>query len=323
MATPKKKRAPKKSKKAGAAKSRGLEATKLTGGATPKAVDALAAQITNDGGEVLAIYKDPLGGQWQIFASLPIGVVEPTPYQRDLSDAHVARLGNAIDKLDRFLDPIIAVPADAGTYWSPNCYHRLGAMTQLGARSITALVVPDPAVAHRILALNTEKAHNLKEKSTEVSRLAQALAEMDPGSTEKSHAEIFEEAPLITLGLCYQQNGRFSGSVYNPILKRIDAFLAKKLPDALEIRKERAAKLLELNEDVNTAVAKLKAKGLESPYLKAFVVARINHLRFVKAKDLDFDDTIATIMKAAKRFNTDNVKADQVAKTGGPPSSEE
>jgi len=323
MPTPKKKRPVKKAKKAGAAKSRGLEATKLTGGATPKAVDALAAQITNDGGEVLAIYKDPLGGQWQIFASLPIGVVEPTPYQRDLSDAHVARLGNAIDKLDRFLDPIIAVPADAGTYWSPNCYHRLGAMTQLGARSITALVVPDPAVAHRILALNTEKAHNLKEKSTEVSRLAQALAEMDPGSTEKSHAEIFEEAPLITLGLCYQQNGRFSGSVYNPILKRIDAFLAKKLPDALEIRKERAAKLLELNEDVNTAVAKLKAKGLESPYLKAFVVARINHLRFVKAKDLDFDDTIATIMKAAKRFNTDNVKADQVAKTGGPPSSEE
>ena len=146
---------------------------------------------------------------------------------------------------------------------------------------------------------------------------------MDPGSTEKSHAEIFEEAPLITLGLCYQENGRFSGGAYNPILKRIDGFLSKKLPDALEVRQGRAAKLLELNEDVNAAVAKLKAKGLESPYLKAFVVARINHLRFVKAKDLDFDDTIATIMKAAKRFNADNVKADQVARSGGAPSGEE
>ena len=323
MPTPKKKRAPKKSKKAGAAKTRGLEATKLTGGTVPKAVESLAAQIAKDGGEVLATFKDPLGGKWQLLASLPIECVEPTPYQRDLSDTHVARLGDAIDKLDRFLDPIIAVPADAGKYWSPNGYHRLGAMTQLGARAITALVVPEPDVAHRILALNTEKAHNLKEKSLEVSRLAQALAEMDPGSTEKSHAEIFEEAPLITLGLCYQENGRFSGGAYNPILKRIDGFLAKKLPDALEVRQARAAKLLELNEDVNAAVAKLKARGLESPYLKAFVVARINHLRFVKAKDLDFDDTLATIMKAAKRFNADNVKADQVAKTGGAPSSEE
>ncbi|HET7041773.1 MAG TPA: ParB N-terminal domain-containing protein [Gemmatimonadales bacterium] len=323
MPTTKKKRAPKKSKKAGAAKTRGLEATKLTGGAAPKAVASLAAQIAKDGGEVLATFRDPLGGRWQLLASLPIDVVEPTPYQRDLSDTHVARLGDAIDKLDRFLDPIIAVPADAGKYWSPNGYHRLGAMTQLGARTITALVVPEPDVAHRILALNTEKAHNLKEKSLEVSRLAQALAEMDPNSTEKSHAEIFEEAPLITLGLCYQENGRFSGGAYNPILKRIDGFLAKKLPDALEVRKGRAAKLLELNEDVNAAVAKLKARGLESPYLKAFVVARINHLRFVKAKDLDFDDTLATIMKAAKRFNADNVKADQVAKTGGAPSSEE
>ena len=45
-------------------------------------------------------------------------------------------------------------------------------MTQLGAKAITALVVPEPDVAHRILALNTEKAHNLKEKSLEVSRLA-------------------------------------------------------------------------------------------------------------------------------------------------------
>ena len=322
MPTPKKKRAPKKSKKAGAAKSRGLEATKLTGGALPKAVESLAAQVAKDGGAVLATFRDPLGGRWQLLASLPIECVEPTPYQRDLSDTHVARLGDAIDKLDRFLDPIIAVPADAGKYWSPNGYHRLGAMTQLGARAITALIVPEPDVAHRILALNTEKAHNLREKSLEVSRLAQALAEMD-GGPEKGFAEVFEESAFITLGLCYQENGRFSGGAYHPILKRIDQFLPAKLPVALKERAARAAKLLELNEDVNAAVAKLKAKGLESPYLKAFVVSRINHLRWVKEKHPDFDDTIATILKAAKRFNTENVKADQVAKSGGAPSSEE
>ncbi len=211
---PKKKRAPKKSKKAGAAKTRGLDASKLDSTAPPAAVEALAKRIAADGGTVLATYRDPLGGRWQLLASLPIDIVAPTPYQRDLSDAHVARLADAIDKLDRFLDPIIAVPAEPGQYWSPNGYHRLGAMTQLGAKAIVALVVPEPEVAHRILALNTEKAHNLREKSLEVSRLAQALSEMDDAA-EKSFAEVFEEAAFITLGLCYQENGRFSGGAYH------------------------------------------------------------------------------------------------------------
>ena len=146
---------------------------------------------------------------------------------------------------------------------------------------------------------------------------------MDERSTEKSHAEIFEEAAFITLGFCYMENGRFSGGAYHPILKRIDQFLGSKLPVALEERRARAAQLLELNEHVNEAVKGLKAKGLESPYLKAFVVSRINHLRFVKEKHPDFDDTMATILKAAKRFNPANVKADQVAKSGGAPASEE
>ena len=323
MAAPKKKRAPKKSKKAGAAKSRGLEAIKVTAGDPPSAVQALTRQIEKEGGAVIGAYRDPLGGNWQVLASLPIDTVSPTPYQRDLSEAHVAKLADAIDKLDRFLDPIVAVPAPEGGYWSPNGYHRLGAMTQLGARAITAIVVPDPEVAHRVLALNTEKAHNLREKSLEVSRLAQALAEMDERATEKSYAEILEEAPLVTLGLCYQQNGRFSGGAYHPILKRIDQFLPAKLPAALEERATRAAKLLELNEHVNEAVAKLKAKGLESPYLKAFVVARINFLRFVKEKHPDFDATIEKLLSSARRFNTENVKADQVARTGGAPVADE
>ena len=196
-------------------------------------------------------------------------------------------------------------------------------MKQLGAKAIVAIVVPEPEVAHKILALNTEKAHNLRERSLEVSRLAQGLWPSWTTGRRRTYTAEFEEAGLITLGLCYQENGRFSGGAYNPILKRIDQFLSAKLPAALEIRKARAAKLLELNEHVNDAVKKLKEKGLESPYLKAFVVARINHLRFVKDKHPDFDDTIEKILGAARRFNTANVKADQVARSGGAPVGEE
>jgi ParB family chromosome partitioning protein len=322
MATAKKKRAPKKSKKAAAARTRGLDALKLDSTAAPAAVASLGQRIRDDGGAVLATYRDPLGGRWQILASLPIEAVAPTPYQRDLSDTHVARLADAIDKLDRYLDPVVAVPAEDGQYWTPNGHHRLGAMRQLGAMAIVAIVVPEPDVAHRILALNTEKAHNLRERAMEVARLAEALAALDGGS-EKSYSEVFEEAPLITLGLCYMENGRFSGGAYHSILKRCDQFLSAKLPAALEERRARAARLLELNEYVNEAVKALKERGLESPYLKAFVVARINHLRFVKDKHPDFDSTLDKIIGAAKRFNAGNVKPDQIARSGGAPSSDD
>ena len=64
---------------------------------------------------------------------------------------------------------------DAG-YWTPNGNHRLQALKKLGYRAVTALVVPDADIAFKILALNTEKAHNLREKSLETIRMARALA---------------------------------------------------------------------------------------------------------------------------------------------------
>ena len=281
-------------------------------------MERLAERVAEDGGDVLASYRDPLGGNWQILAALPIDRVDPTPYQRDLSQAHVERLSSAIDRLDRFLDPIVAVPADDGRYWTPNGHHRLGAMRLLGARSIVALLVPEHEVAHRILLLNTEKAHNLRERALEVIRLAEGLALLDD-RPEREFALEFEEAPLLTLGLCYQANGRFSGGVYHPVLKRCDKFLGSKLSKALETRRERSSKLLELNDAVNEAVSQLKTRGLESPYLKAFVVARINPLRFQRRAIADFDETIDKMLASARRFDPAKIKTDQVARAGGPP----
>jgi ParB family chromosome partitioning protein len=312
----------KKKKVEAPAGSRGLDARRLAAATPPTSVETLARTIEDDGGAVLASYRDPLGSHWQLLASLPLDRVEPTPFQRDLSEAHVGRLADAIDKLDRFLDPVVAVPAGEGKYWSPNGYHRLGAMRQLGAKSIVALVVPEPEVAHRILVLNTEKAHNLRERALEVVRLAEALAALDD-RPEREFATEFEEAALVTLGLCYQQNGRFSGGAYHPVLKRCDKFLAAKLPNALETRRGRAEKLLQLNEAVNEAVKQLKGRGFESPYLKAFVVARVNPLRFQRKPTADFDETIDKMLASARRFDAARVRADQVARSGGAPAAEE
>lgn len=312
----------KKKKAAVEAASRGLDARRVASAAPPASVETLGRTIEDDGGTVLAKYRDPLGGNWQLLAALPLDRVEPTPFQRDLSETHVARLARAIDKLDRYLDPVVAVPAGGGKYWSPNGYHRLGAMRELGAKSIVALVVPEPEVAHRILLLNTEKAHNLREKALEVARLAENLAALDDRPEREFETE-FEEAAFVTLGLCYQQNGRFSGGAYHPVLKRCDKFLGSKLPTALATRRERAEKLLELNELVNEAVKGMKARGLESPYLKAFVVARINPLRFQRKPTADFDETIDKMIGSARRFDAGKIRADQIARSGGAPSAEE
>jgi ParB family chromosome partitioning protein len=300
-------------------RSRGLTPVQATAGPPPAAVQTLQAAIEEDGGSVVGAYRDPLGGHWQLLALLPIERVQPTPFQRDLSEAHLERLVRRIGELDRFLDPVIAVRRPDGTYWTPNGNHRRAALTQLGARALTALVVPDEQVAYAILSLNTEKAHNLREKALEVIRMARDLAQIDP-QPERDYAALFEEPQLLTLGLCYEQNGRFSGGVYQSVLKRLESFLAAKLPKALEERAERRDKLFALDKAVVAAVGALKERGFESPYLKNFVVARINPLRFDRSEaPPDYDATLDKMLRAAERFDAAKVKADQVARSGGPP----
>jgi ParB family transcriptional regulator, chromosome partitioning protein len=298
--------------------SRGLTATEVAGGSAPSGVEELRADIEKDGGSVLTVFRDPLGSSWQILAALPVDRVAPTPFQRDLSDAHVKRLTNVIDSLGRFLDPIIAVRTKDGGYWTPNGHHRLSAMKRLGARSIVALVLPEREIAYKILALNTEKAHNLRERSLEVIRMARDLAVQAP-LPERDYALDFEEPALLTLGVCYEKNGRFPGGAYHPVLKRVDEFFEEKLPKALEKREKRAAAVMELEEAVAAAIKGLQEKGFQSPYLRAFVVARINPLRFQKGAKASFEPTIEKMLASAKKFKPESVKANQLARAGGAP----
>ncbi len=284
--------------------------------ATGPELDRLAASVSADGGEVLARYSDPFGGTPLLLAALPIDRVEPTPYQRDPSDAHVKRLMGVLEKLGRFLDPIIAVRSD-GQYLTPNGNHRLQALKKLGAKTIVALLVPDAEVAFKILALNTEKAHNLREKSLETIRMARALAKKDGGENESAFAFEFEQPAFLTLGGAYEERGRLSGGAYQSILRRVDAFLDEPMTKAVKERDRRAKKILKLDDAVSAAVEKLKAKGLTSPYLKPFVVARVNYTRFSKATSFDFDEALDKIIASAQKFNVDRVKQEDVAKAGG------
>ena len=129
----------------------------------------------------------------------------------------------------------------------------------------------------------------------------------------------------MTLGLCYEERPRFSGGAYHPVLKRVDEFLKTPLRAAMELRRERAKTVLALDDQIVQQVEALKAKGLTSPYLKSFVVARVNPIRF-RPKDaapLSFDEALDRMAKAAAKFNPDKIKLGDLAKSGGAPDEAE
>lgn len=282
----------------------------------------LAAAVRDDGGAPIGAFRDPLGGHPLLLASLPIDRVAPTPFQRDASPAHVKKLEHAIGRTKRFLDPIIVMREQDGRWLTPNGHHRLVAMRGLGARAIVTLVVPDRRVAYQILALNVEKAHNLRERATEVRRMLVDLSGWAEGSEQDFELELDEPA-LVTLGFAYEARPRLAGAAYAPILRKLDTWIAGPLSDAVEERRRRAEKVVELDDAVSEAVAKLKEHGLTSPYLKAFVVARVNPLRFARGEPPPMDDVLARMADKARALDPTKVtSADLARSSGGPPEEE-
>src|SRR5574337_1127617 len=263
---------------------------------------ALAEQVEKDDGQALAIYQDPVGEHWQIFCPLPMDRVEPTPYQRDLSPTHVKRLQEVVKKIDRFVDPIVAMSPKPGLYWTPNGNHRRAALEKLKAKYVPAILIPEPEVAFQILALNTEKAHNLKEKSLEVIRMFRGLMQEEPRKAEEDFSFQFEDAHFITLGILYEKYPRFSGSVYAPVLRRVDKFLKQALPKAYEERGRRAGMVEAADKLLTDVATRLKKRGIAHPYVKNFVMARCSPLGRARKTLPTFDQTWEKIRAALEKF---------------------
>lgn len=284
-------------------------------GEPPKAVAALLARVEEDGGHVLAAYREPLGGHWQAFCALPLEKVAATPYQRDLSPTHAKRLQEMVRKVGRFIDPIVVVSPQPGVYWTPNGHHRRTVLEKLKAEWVPAILIPDAEVAYQILALNTEKAHNLKEKSLEVIRMYRGLAKEDPKSGEDDYAFQFEAPHLITLGLLYEENRRFAGGAFAPILKRVDKFLKGKLGETLETRIERADKVRAVDEALAKVVAALKKRGINHPFVKNYVLARTTPLTRQRKTLPSFDQTFTRLLAALEGFDPSKVRYEDVQRS--------
>jgi ParB family chromosome partitioning protein len=292
---------------------RGPTAAEIACGIDAPELASLAALIREVGGAPLGGYLEPLGGRPIMLASLPLAAVQPTPFQRDLSPTHAKRLAEKINETGAFLDPLIVVRGEEGRFWTPNGRHRLAAAKMLGLRQITALVSPEESLAYRILALNTEKAHNLKDKRLEVMRMARNLAKRDGARRESEFEAQFEAPQLLTLGLTYEKNPRFAGGAYSSFLKKVDRFADRPLVASLRERAALAARLQEIDTQVKRVISALQARGFKSPYLRNYVVARINPVRFHKPKKGDtkpampIAQALTRMAAAAKKFNVASV----------------
>jgi ParB family chromosome partitioning protein len=281
----------------------------------PKRAAELAEQVAGDGGQVLAFYREPVGRHWQLFALLPIDKVAPTPYQRDLSPTHAKRLQENVKKVGRFVDPIVVMSPGPGVYWTPNGHHRLAALQKLKADRVPAILVPEAEVAFQILALNTEKAHNLKEKSLEVIRMYRGLAEEQPRSGENDYGFQFESPHLITLGLLYEENKRFAGGAFAPILKRVDKFLEGTFGKTLPQREERAALVREVDQALAKVVAALKKRGINHPYVKNYVLARTTPLTRQRKTLPSFTQTFTKLRDNLEAFEVSKVRYEDVQRS--------
>ena len=317
----------KKKAKAGAARKRltprkekrGPAGTDVLLSIEDPALASLSERVREVGGTPVGAYREPFSGKPLLVAVIPFNAVEPTPFQRDLSPTHTKRLAQKIEETGVFLDPLIVVQAPDGRLWTPNGRHRHAAAKVLGLQTVTALISPDEELAFKILALNTEKAHNLKDRSLEVIRMARELAVRKPRSKEKDYAAEFDEPALLTLGIIYAEQGRFAGSPYFSFLRKVDRFAAGTLLKSLRQREGWAARLAGIDERVKEIVASLKERGFKSPYLRTYVVALINPVRFYRAKKGETEPAMAmgaalTRMAAsARKFNVSTVREQDLA----------
>jgi ParB family chromosome partitioning protein len=298
---------------------RGLDAADVAIALDSPEVSEVAALVRSAGGAPIGAYREPLGGRPLMLASLPLNAVQPTPFQRDLSPTHAKRLALKIDETAAFLDPLIVVRGEDGRLWTPNGRHRLAAAKVLGLKQITALISPDDKLAYRILALNTEKAHNLRDRSLEVIRMARSLAKQQATAKESQFTAEFESADLLTLGMVYEKSSRFAGGAYSALLKKVDRFSERTLPVSLREREGFAARLLEIDTQVKKLITALQARGFKSPYLRNYVVARINPVRFHKAKKGDtappmpLAQALTRMSASAKTFKLESVSNSDLA----------
>jgi ParB family chromosome partitioning protein len=149
--------------------------------------------------------------------------------------------------------------------------------------------------------------------------MARELARRHPRARESDYTAEFESAELLTLGIVYDRERRFAGGAYAPFLKKVDRFTVKTLPAALREREGWAERLLAIDARVKEIIAQLQKRGFRSPYLRTYVVARLNPVRFHRAKRgatapaMPIGAALTRMAAAARAFDVGSVRERDLA----------
>ena len=149
--------------------------------------------------------------------------------------------------------------------------------------------------------------------------MARELAKRNKRAKETDYEREFEAPELLTLGLVYESQGRFAGAAYNPVLRKVDRFQNKTLTVSIREREGYAARIVAIDSEVKRIIDELQQRGFKSPYLRTYVVARLNPVRFHRAKKGDTKPpmTLAAALTrmstAAKKFDTSSVSRGDLA----------
>jgi len=137
------------------------------------------------------------------------------------------------------------------------------------------------------------------------------LAECLSASSRGKGTGIFQW--LLTLGIVYEKSSRFAGGAYSSFLKKVDRFSERTLAASLREREGFASRLVDIDAQTKRIIATLKTRGFKSPYLRNYVVARINPVRFHKSKKGDtkppmpLAQALTRMAAAVKNFKVDSV----------------
>jgi ParB family chromosome partitioning protein len=242
-------------------------------------------------------FSDPYHNQNLEFKLVPIENLEVISHQRKPSPYHVKHLINSIERIGFIVPLVVTKPTNEENYLIIDGQHRFLAAKELGIRELPVIVVPE-RLAQLMMNLNIEKELNIREKSYVALAVYREYLNSKPEMLE-SDPEIMdsiEQAYYITLGLGYEEQEKLAGSSFESILKKCDFFLDEKLTDALEIRKQRAKKVLEANSLVKEIAQKIKELGKWHPYIYQQIISYANPYKR-KRLPTDFDDLFNSIIE--------------------------
>jgi ParB family chromosome partitioning protein len=232
---------------------------------------------------------------------IPIEELQVIPVQRKPSKPHVKRLLGSIGKVGFVVPPIVV--ERKGRHWIIDGQHRFLAAKEARLSALPCLKIPEE-YAHHLMELNVEKQMSLRERCYVALNVVRMYLDEEPSMAENDPRilDSIDQGYYVTVGLTYEKNPRFSGSAFETLLKKVDAFLDKPLKEAMEERRRRCGVLLKTHDAVMECVGAIKKLGVSHPFLYKEVVSYANPYKRKRVVKDTFDGLFAKVQQALQEL---------------------